>query len=143
MHQHFATFLCRAITSMEHVSSYRCRAVKERGHSRAVQQYFLGYAERATYHYSKSRPADGLEAVKSEKWTFCSDGQPIFPVMLTPAHSRRWSRHMFVPIIAPQLKWVLIRLLGTPETRKDTTGKVRKLLEAFDQVEIGPDLIIW
>ena len=88
----------------------------------------------------KPWPKDVPESVDSEKWTFCYDDQPIFPVMLTPAHTRRWSRHMSVPIIALQPKWVLDRLLGTPEKREAAIGKVRKLLKDYDQIDISPDL---
>lgn len=89
---------------------------------------------------SQPWPEDVPEIVDNEKWTFCFDGQPIFPVMLTPAHSRRWSRHVSVPIIALQPKWVLDALLSTPEKRIAATEKVRKLLRAFDQIDISPDL---
>lgn len=85
-------------------------------------------------------PREVPHATASEKWTFCFDGQPVFPVMLTPAHIRRWSRHMSVPLIALQPKWVLDRLLSSPEKREAATGKVRKLLVEYDQVGISPDL---
>lgn len=89
---------------------------------------------------NRSWPRDIPESIESEKWMFCFDGQPVFPVMLTPAHSQRWSRHMSVPLIALQPKWVLDELLSTPEKRQTAVAKVRKLLENFDQVEISPDL---
>ncbi|KAK5089135.1 hypothetical protein LTS08_000457 [Lithohypha guttulata] len=89
---------------------------------------------------SKSWPRDVPESVESEKWTFCFGGEPVFPVMLTPAHMQRWSRHMSVPIIALQPKWVLDKLLATDQKREAATGKVRKLLKEYDQIEISPDL---
>lgn len=88
----------------------------------------------------KPWPHDVPESVDSEKWTFCYNGEPVFPVMLTPAHMQRWSRHMSVPIIALQPKWVLDKLLSTPEKREAATGKVRKLLKEYDQIDISPDL---
>ena len=88
----------------------------------------------------KSWPEDVPLKTEAEKWTFCFSGQPVFPVMFTPAHTRRWSRHMSVPVIALQPKWVLDRLLSTPEKREAATGKVRKLLKDYDQIEISPDL---
>jgi FPC/CPF motif-containing protein YcgG len=88
----------------------------------------------------KPWPHDVPETVESERWTFCYNGEPIFPVMLTPAHSRRWSRHMSVPVIALQPKSVLDKLLSTPEERNSATGKVRRLLDKYDQVAISPDL---
>lgn len=85
-------------------------------------------------------PAGVPGLVESEKWTFCFNGEPVFPVMLTPAHTQRWSRHMSVPLIALQPKWVLDELLSTPEKRQVAMGKVRKLLKEFDQIDISPDL---
>ncbi|KEQ97053.1 hypothetical protein AUEXF2481DRAFT_628147 [Aureobasidium subglaciale EXF-2481] len=89
---------------------------------------------------SKPWPKDIPQETMNEKWTFCFDGIPLFPVALTPAHQRRWSRHAPVPLVALQPKWVLDNLMSTPEKRKSATGKVRKLLAEYDQIEISPDL---
>ncbi|GAB7355518.1 hypothetical protein MBLNU459_g6003t1 [Dothideomycetes sp. NU459] len=88
----------------------------------------------------KPWPTDVPQNTGNEKWTFCFDGEPLFPVALSPAHQRRWSRHAPVPIIALQPKWVLDKLLATPEKRDSATGKVRKLLAEYDQTEVSPDL---
>lgn len=78
--------------------------------------------------------------VDSSNWEFCFNGQTIFPISLTPSHQRRLSRHMSVPTIVLQPKWVLDRLLGTPEGRKSSTGKVRKLLVDYDDIVVSPDI---
>lgn len=88
----------------------------------------------------KSWPEDIPQDTEDAKWTFCFDGQPVFPVMLTPAHQERWSRHMSTPLIALQPKWVLDNLLGTPEKREAAQSKVRKLLQKYDTISISPDL---
>lgn len=85
-------------------------------------------------------PTEVPESLASEKWTFCYGGEAVFPVMLTPAHSQRWSRHMSVPVIALQPKWVLDNLLSTQIKRDAAVGKVRKLLKEYDQVDVSPDL---
>lgn len=85
-------------------------------------------------------PHDVPQHTGSERWTYCFDGVALFPVALTPAHQRRWSRHAPVPLIALQPKWVLDKLLSTPEKRVAAVGKVRRLLAEYDQVEISPDL---
>lgn len=85
-------------------------------------------------------PEDVPPETENAKWTFCFDGEPLFPVALTPAHQRRWSRHAAAPLVALQPKWVLDNLLSTPEKRTSATGKVRKLLAQYDQTEISPDL---
>lgn len=77
---------------------------------------------------------------EDQLWTFCFNGEPVFPVMLTPAHQQRWSRNMSTPIVALQPKWVLDRLLATPEKRGAAQKKVRSLLEKYDAVDISPDL---
>ncbi|KAF5989788.1 hypothetical protein FBULB1_633 [Fusarium bulbicola] len=85
-------------------------------------------------------PEDIPQDTEDSKWTFCFNGEPVFPVMLTPAHQKRWSRHMSVPVIALQPKWVLDNLLGTPEKRKDAQSKVRNLLQKYDTIGVSPDL---
>ena len=85
-------------------------------------------------------PKDIPSKILSEKWTFAFDGEAVFPVLLTPAHSRRWSRQMSVPLIAIQPKWVLDNLLATPEKRESAQNKVRKLIQEYDQIDVSPDL---
>ncbi|KAF5551497.1 ycgG [Fusarium phyllophilum] len=85
-------------------------------------------------------PEDIPQDTENAKWTFCFNGEPVFPVMLTPAHQKRWSRHMSVPVIALQPKWVLDNLLGTPEKRKAAQSKVRNLLQKYDTIGVSPDL---
>ncbi|UZP43447.1 hypothetical protein NXS19_011263 [Fusarium pseudograminearum] len=88
----------------------------------------------------KAWPKDIPEDTEDAKWTFCFSGQPVFPVMMTPAHQERWSRHMSVPLVALQPKWVLDNLLQTPEKRKSAQSKVRGLLQKYDTIGISPDL---
>ncbi|RKL35174.1 hypothetical protein BFJ70_g8032 [Fusarium oxysporum] len=88
----------------------------------------------------KAWPDDIPQDTEDAKWTFCFNGEPVFPVMLTPAHQKRWSRHMSVPVIALQPKWVLDNLLGTPEKRKAAQNKVRNLLQKYDTIGVSPDL---
>lgn len=113
------------------------------GEQRTVEEYNHNFWEMLrglriwdTVPWPKDVPQDTDDA----KWTFCFDGQPLFPVALTPAHERRWSRHAAVPLVALQPKWVLDKLLSTPEKRQSATGKVRKLLAQYDQTEVSPDL---
>lgn len=110
---------------------------------KTVEEYndrFWGMLHGLRIWDSKPWPKDFPQNTNSEKWTYCFDGMPLFPVALTPAHQRRWSRHAPVPLIALQPKWVLDRLLSTPKKRESAVGKVRKLLAEYDQVEISPDL---
>ncbi|KAF2212824.1 hypothetical protein CERZMDRAFT_90674 [Cercospora zeae-maydis SCOH1-5] len=113
------------------------------GESRSVDEYNHSFWEMLRglrIWDSKPWPKEFPQDTHHEKWTYCFDGTPLFPVALTPAHQRRWSRHAPVPLIALQPKWVLDRLLSTPEKRESATGKVRKLLKQYDQVDISPDL---
>jgi FPC/CPF motif-containing protein YcgG len=88
----------------------------------------------------KAWPEDIPQDTEDANWTFCFNGESVFPVMLTPAHQERWSRHMSVPVIALQPKWVLDNLLRTPEKRKAAQSKVRSLLQKYDTIGISPDL---
>ncbi|KAG5663579.1 hypothetical protein KAF25_001515 [Fusarium avenaceum] len=88
----------------------------------------------------KAWPGDIPQDTEDANWTFCFNGESVFPVMLTPAHQERWSRHMSVPVIALQPKWVLDNLLRTPEKRKAAQSKVRNLLQKYDTIDISPDL---
>lgn len=88
----------------------------------------------------KSWPEDIPQDTEDAKWTFCFNGEPVFPVMLTPAHQERWSRHMSVPVIALQPKWVLDNLLRTPKKRQAAQSKVRNLLRKYDTIGVSPDL---
>lgn len=88
----------------------------------------------------KAWPKDIPQDTEDANWTFCFNGESVFPVMLTPAHQERWSRHMSVPVIALQPKWVLDNLLRTPEKRKAAQSKVRNLLQKYDTIGISPDL---
>lgn len=112
------------------------------GDLRTVEQYNDDFFNmlRGLRIWDKPWPEDFPQETQNEKWTYCFDGTPLFPVALTPAHQRRWSRHSPVPLIALQPKWVLDKLMSTPEKRKSATGKVRKLLAEYDQIPISPDL---
>ena len=85
-------------------------------------------------------PKDIPTKTASETWTFAYADEPIFPVLLTPSHSKRFSRQMSVATIAIQPKWVLDTLLDTPQHREAAVNKVRKLLKEYDVTEVSPDL---
>lgn len=113
------------------------------GGLKTVEEYNAGFWEmlRGLRIWDKEPwPQEFPQSTYDDKWTYCFDGQPLFPVALTPAHSKRWSRHASVPLIALQPKWVIDNLLATPEKRKAATAKVRNLIKQYDQVDISPDL---
>ncbi|KAE9381228.1 hypothetical protein N431DRAFT_490643 [Stipitochalara longipes BDJ] len=73
-------------------------------------------------------------------WTFCFNGELIFPIALTPAHDKRRSRYASNLLIAMQPKWVIDNLMSTPEKRHSATSTVRGLLKDYDDIEISSDL---
>jgi len=73
-------------------------------------------------------------------WTFCFNGEPVFPIALTPAHDKRRSRYASNLLIALPPKWVIDNLMSTPEKRQSATSIVRGLLKDYDDIEISPDL---
>lgn len=89
---------------------------------------------------SKPWPKDIPEDVESNKWAFCFDGSPVFPVALTPVHKKRQSRYAPSFCIALQPKWVFDLLLSTDQKREGATTKIRALLKEYDQLAPSPDL---
>ena len=59
---------------------------------------------------------------------------------MTPAHEQRQSRRASNFTIAVQPKWVFTNLFKTPEKREKAVQAVRKLMSAYDKVDISPDL---
>ncbi|SMY25927.1 unnamed protein product [Zymoseptoria tritici ST99CH_1A5] len=113
------------------------------GEQRSVEEYNHNFWEMLRglrIWDSAPWPENIPQETDDQNWTFCFDGEPLFPVALTPAHQKRWSRRAPVPLIALQPKWVLDNLLSTTEKREAATGKVRKLLAQYDQTEVSPDL---
>jgi FPC/CPF motif-containing protein YcgG len=118
-------------------------AAPTNGTEKSVEEYNQGFWEMLRglrIWDSKPWPKEFPQDTHSENWTYCFDGTPLFPVALTPAHQKRWSRHASTPLIALQPKWVLDDLLSTPEKRESAVGKVRKLLAQYDSIDISPDL---
>jgi len=89
---------------------------------------------------TKPWPSNVPADTNDEQWTFCFNGEPIFPIALTPAHEKRRSRYASNLIIAMQPKWVIDNLMSTPEKRVHATTTVRGLLRDYDDVDVSPDL---
>ena len=85
-------------------------------------------------------PSDIPAETTASKWAFCFEGVPWFPAAMTPAHRQRNSR--FAPnfVIAMQPKWVFDKLFATPEKRRAAVDAVRRLMPAYDEIELSPDL---
>ena len=108
-----------------------------------VEEYnnrFWNFLRGLRIYDSKAWPEDVPANTSSDHWTFCFDGEPLFPIALTPAHEKRRSRYALNLLIAMQPKWVIENLMSTPEKRKSATGTVRGLLKDYDDVDISPDL---
>lgn len=89
---------------------------------------------------SKQWPEEVPANTTDAHWTFCFNGEPLFPIALTPAQERRRSRYASNLVIAMQPKWVIDNLMSTPEKKKSATSTVRALLKDYDDIEISPDL---
>jgi len=88
----------------------------------------------------KDWPEEFPQDTQHPKWTFCFDGVPWFPAVLTPAHVKRHSRYAPNFTIGMQPKWVFDHLFRTPERRRAAVESVRKLMKPYDDIEISPDL---
>ena len=63
-------------------------------------------------------PSDVPQQTTDSHWTFCFNGEPIFPIALTPAHDKRRSRYASNLLIAMQPKWVIDNLMSGGDLRQ-------------------------
>jgi hypothetical protein len=90
---------------------------------------------------TKPRPADIPDALDTDHWEFCFEGEPIFVVCNSPAHVLRQSRRSTSFMITFQPRWVFEGLMNTddPAARR-SLDMVRERLETFDAIPPAPVL---
>ena len=85
-------------------------------------------------------PENIPQTLDNPLWEFCFAGEPIFVVCNTPAHVLRQSRRSSSFMVTFQPRWVFESILGTPESAKKSSGKVRSRLKSFDLISPSPHL---
>ena len=110
---------------------------------RTVEQYnldFWAFLRGLRVFDAKPWPQNIPRSTGESRWTFCFDGVPWFPVVLTPAHSKRQSRYAPSLVYVMQPKWIFDILFNSPEKRRVACEKVRALVKEFDDVPVSPDI---
>jgi uncharacterized protein len=79
-------------------------------------------------------------SLRDPNWTFCFDGEPVFPLCLTPAHINRQTRFAKNFSISFQPRWVFKHHLPDKESMEKYSVIIRKRISAFDRTEISPYL---
>ena len=112
-------------------------------HPRTVERYnldFWAFLRGLRVFDGKPWPQNIPQGTGENKWAFCFDGEPWFPAVLTPAHSKRQSRYAPNLVYVMQPKWIFDILFNTPEKRYGACEKVRALVTDFDDVPLSPDV---
>lgn len=110
---------------------------------RSVEEYnleFWSFLRGLRVFDTEPWPSDIPADTTSNKWGFCFDGVPWFPVALTPAHVKRKSRYTPNLVIVLQPKWIFDILFNTPAKLYAACAKVRTLVGEFDEIPLGPDV---
>lgn len=80
------------------------------------------------------------EELDNHMWKFCFNGEPIFVVCTTPAHTLRQSRRSSGFVMTFQPRWVFDDILGTEEKANQSFKLVRDRLKKYDYIDLCPDL---
>ena len=87
------------------------------------------------------RPAEVPEALDTDAWEFCFDGEPVFVVCNTPAHVLRQSRRSTSFMVTFQPRWVFEGIMDeTDPAQARALRTVRDRLSAFDALAPAPFL---
>lgn len=88
----------------------------------------------------KPWPSDIPRCLKDPRWSFCFDGEPIFPLCLTPAHVKRRTRYARNFSISFQPRWTFKCHLPDFEVMQKYSRLIRDKINCFDSVPISPYL---
>jgi hypothetical protein len=79
-------------------------------------------------------------SITDPDWTFCFDGEPLFPLCLTPAHVKKKTRHAQNFSISFQPRWTFKHHLPNFELMQKYSDLIREKMKAFDESPISPYL---
>jgi uncharacterized protein len=88
----------------------------------------------------KPWPADVPYSLRDPNWTFCFDGEPIFPLCLTPAHKKRRTRYAGNFSISFQPRWTFKHHLPNREIMKKYSKLIQDKIGSFDASPVSPYL---
>lgn len=74
------------------------------------------------------------------EWTFCFDGEAVFPLCLTPAHTKKRTRYAANFTISFQPRWTFKHHLPDMEIMKKYSTIIQNKMEVFDETPVSPYL---
>jgi FPC/CPF motif-containing protein YcgG len=85
-------------------------------------------------------PQDIPYAMQDPNWSFCFDGEAIFPLCLTPAHKKKRTRYALNFSVSFQPRWTFKHHLANSQIMDKYSSLIRKRMQAFDRSAISPYL---
>lgn len=88
----------------------------------------------------KPWPTEIPTTLKHPEWTFCFDGEALFPLCMTPAHRRKRTRFATNFTISFQPRWTFKHHLPDAPTMSKYSLLIQKRVEKYDSSPISPNL---
>lgn len=88
----------------------------------------------------RSWPIDVPTSLHDQNWTFCFDGEAIFPLCLTPAHLKKRTRYASHFTISFQPRWTFKHHLPDHTIMQKYSALIQSKIEQFDSSPISPQL---
>jgi uncharacterized protein len=79
-------------------------------------------------------------SLRDSGWTFCFDGEPMFPLCLTPAHVNRRTRYATNFTISFQPRWTFKHHIPSRELMEKYSAIIRRKMATYDSAAISPYL---
>lgn len=85
-------------------------------------------------------PSDIPTNLTDPDWTFCFEGEAIFPLCLTPAHIKKRTRYASCFTISFQPRWTFKEHLPNAEIMNKYSDLIQQRLHPYDSSPISPQL---
>lgn len=85
-------------------------------------------------------PEDIPQSPHDPNWTFCFDGEAIFPLCLTPAHQKKRTRYARHLTISFQPRWVFRHHLPDRARMERYSRLIQEKMRGFDASPVSPFL---
>ena len=85
-------------------------------------------------------PKDIPTSLHDSDWTFCFDGEAMFPLCLTPIHVKKRTRHAPQFAIAFQPRWTFQHHLPDADIMQRYSALIQDKITKFDKSPISPQL---
>ncbi|GGH75008.1 FPC/CPF motif-containing protein YcgG [Pullulanibacillus pueri] len=117
--------------------------IHEKANSIATEDFFYLFWDllnRLKEHDEKPWPDPIPKEPEEALWQFCFHGEPLFMYCATPSHEKRKSRHFPYFMLAITPRWVFEEFRKDSKHAHQIQKKIHERLQAYDAVDIHPDL---